>query len=336
MTVPVTTTKTSPVELVTTTTTTKQHVSAKRPTSNASPAVLSVMNIRDAIASIAFIASFVVPFSIYAPALWSRISQYPELSLFFIGSFGLTTAVFWSYSLVLAVLDLLQIPASFWKYRVQPSKIPMKSWYIKAGKQALFNWIFVNFPTGIAAYGIVTYIQRRTITTEALPTLDTLLVHLAAFAVIEEIGFYYSHRLFHHPRIYKYIHKRHHEFTAPIGCLAIYAHPIEHLIANLAPLFAGPLIMQSHIMVFWLWLCIGLVNTINSHCGFALPFMPSPLDHDYHHQVFNANYGVLGVLDTLHSTRGGFETWRGSWRPACLKDNEKSSTIQHDILDKSK
>ncbi|KAI9598126.1 hypothetical protein BDF19DRAFT_433580 [Syncephalis fuscata] len=266
---------------------------------NANPAVLSVMNIRDAVASIVFIASFIIPFMLYAPVVWPWLAKYADFNIFLLGSF------------------------------VQPSKMPVKAWYIKAGKQALFNWIFVNFPTGLTAYCIIAYGQQRSITTEPLPTLSTLLLHLAAFAVVEEIGFYYSHRLFHHPRIYKYIHKRHHEFTAPIGIAAIYAHPIEHLFANLLPLFAGPIIMQSHVMVFWLWLCIGLVNTINSHCGFALPFMPSPLDHDYHHQVFNANYGVLGVLDTLHNTRGGFEAWRSSWRPEDSEEQDESSNNTH-------
>ena len=44
--------------------------------------------------------------------------------------------------------------------------------------------------------------------------------------------------------------------------------------------------------------------TISTHCGFHLPFLPSPLAHDYHHEVFNKNYGILGILDWLHGTAG--------------------------------
>jgi hypothetical protein len=40
-------------------------------------------------------------------------------------------------------------------------------------------------------------------------------------------------------------------------CIAVYVHPIEHLVANITPLFAELLIIQSHVMVFWLWLYIG-------------------------------------------------------------------------------
>ncbi len=38
-----------------------------------------------------------------------------------------------------------------------------------------------------------------------------------------------------------------------------------------------------------------------------MPLFPSPLAHDYHHEVFNKNYGPVGVLDWLHGTAGSRE-----------------------------
>lgn len=42
-------------------------------------------------------------------------------------------------------------------------------------------------------------------------------------------------RFLHHRRLYKYIHKKHHEWTAPIAVTAIYCHPLEHLLSNILP-----------------------------------------------------------------------------------------------------
>lgn len=90
-------------------------------------------------------------------------------------------------------------------------------------------------------------------------------------------------RLFHHPSIYRHIHKIHHEWTAPVGIVSIYAHPLEHLIANVLPVAMGPLVMGSHIATAWMWFAMALLTTVNTHSGYHLPFMPSPEAHDFHH-----------------------------------------------------
>ena len=42
----------------------------------------------------------------------------------------------------------------------------------------------------------------------------------------------FSNRALHIPFLYKHIHKKHHEWTAPIGITAMYNHPLEHLTSN--------------------------------------------------------------------------------------------------------
>lgn len=60
-------------------------------------------------------------------------------------------------------------------------------------------------------------------------------------------------RLFHHPKLYKWVHKTHHEWTAPVGVSSIYCHPLEHAVVNLFPVVAGPALTGSHLSVAWLW-----------------------------------------------------------------------------------
>ncbi len=129
-----------------------------------------------------------------------------------------------------------------------------------------------------------------------------MLGHLLVFFIIEDIGFYYAHRLLHHRSLYKHIHKKHHEFTAPCGLAAVYAHPVEHLVCNLTPLLLGPLLMRSHLLTTWLWLAVATINTINSHSGYNLPHLPAAQGHDDHHSLFSVNYGISGFFDWLHGT----------------------------------
>ncbi|CDQ62039.1 unnamed protein product [Oncorhynchus mykiss] len=125
-------------------------------------------------------------------------------------------------------------------------------------------------------------------------------------------------QLFHHPALYKHFHKQHHEWTAPIGVVSLYAHPLEHVLSNMLPALIGPVILGSHLVTTTLWYALALVSTTISHCGYHLPFLPSPEFHDYHHLKFNQNFGVLGVLDRLHGTDANFRKTKAYERHTLL------------------
>ena len=54
-----------------------------------------------------------------------------------------------------------------------------------------------------------------------------MIPQLVACLMIEDTWHYFMHRLLHHKRIYKYIHKVHHHHQQPFGLTAEYAHPLE-------------------------------------------------------------------------------------------------------------
>ncbi|KAF9182738.1 Chromosome 5 4 [Haplosporangium sp. Z 11] len=206
---------------------------------------------------------------LYGERFWAYVlATYPKPVIILGGTFIVSEVGFWFWVSLLAVLDLYKFPKSFWRYKIQPLKVPTWDWYTKALWVVLQNQFLVGVPTGLLLYKLMEW-RGNPIGME-LPTVMDLAKESIGFLIIEEIGFYYGHRLLHHPRLYKKIHKQHHLYTAPIGIA-------------------------------------GQTNAINSHCGFHLPLFPSPLAHDYHHEVFNKNFGPVGILDWLHGTSGSRE-----------------------------
>jgi fatty acid hydroxylase domain-containing protein 2 len=118
---------------------------------------------------------------------------------------------------------------------------------------------------------------------QTLPTAHRLVIDLIACTVVREIFFYYVHRLLHQKLFYKFIHKRHHEWTAPIAIAAVYCHPLEHFFSNVLPLNGTVLILQPHLLTAALFYTSAIVHTIVVHSGYHLPFLPSPENHDFHH-----------------------------------------------------
>lgn len=76
------------------------------------------------------------------------------------------------------------------------------------------------------------------------PSLAQIIPQLALFFVMEDAWHYSVHRLMHHRALYKHVHKVHHEFSAPFGLAAEYAHPVEVLVLGLGTV-GGPLL--------WCW-----------------------------------------------------------------------------------
>ncbi|KAK5619058.1 Fatty acid hydroxylase domain-containing protein 2 [Crenichthys baileyi] len=241
--------------------------------------------------------------------LWTKVYlafEGHDAALFFLGTMLVPTSVFWVLNGLLLLVDTSGKPSLITRYRIQEDKnSPVDPTKLRqAVKTVLFNQVFISGPMVVAIYFLISW--RGDACGPELPTFHWALTELAVFSILEEILFYYTHRLFHHPSLYKHFHKQHHEWTAPIGVVSIYAHPLEHVISNMLPVVIGPVVLGSHITTTSMWYCVALVSTTISHCGYHLPFLPSPEFHDFHHLRFNQCYGVFGILDRLHSTDSKF------------------------------
>lgn len=91
-------------------------------------------------------------------------------------------------------------------------------------------------------------------------------------AVIEDTWHYFMHRLMHDKRYYKYVHKVHHNFQAPFGMTAEYAHPVETVVLGMG-FFIGILTFCTHVVLLWAWVTVRLLETIDVHSGYNVPYI---------------------------------------------------------------
>uniref|UniRef100_A0A8C8VFU0 Fatty acid hydroxylase domain containing 2 n=1 Tax=Pelusios castaneus TaxID=367368 RepID=A0A8C8VFU0_9SAUR len=238
-------------------------------------------------------------------AQWEKVHQLlggNEWALFLLGTALVPSLVYWWFNGLLMVADVTGRPNFITRYRIQLGKNdPVDTAKLQqAVYTVLCNQVLISLPMMMLMFPVMKW--RGHPCQEQLPTFHWFLLELSIFILLEEILFYYSHRLVHHPLLYKRIHKKHHEWTAPVGVVSLYAHPVEHVVSNMLPLLVGPIVLGSHVASIMVWLCLAILATSISHCGYHLPFLPSPEFHDFHHLKFNQCYGVLGVLDRLHGT----------------------------------
>ncbi|KAI8917768.1 hypothetical protein DFJ77DRAFT_457758 [Powellomyces hirtus] len=100
----------------------------------------------------------------------------------------------------------------------------------------------------------------------------------------------------------------HHEFSAPFGIAAEYAHPIETVVLGQG-FFLGPVMLlmmgvDVHVVTMAIWLAVRLIETVDVHAGYDfpwalhhwVPFLGGPAFHDHHHETFKGNYSSSFVI----------------------------------------
>ena len=232
-----------------------------------------------------------------------RIVQYfdgdplkPEIYMMGVG----TVLLFWALGGLYLILDIFQSPRFLYRFKIQ-SEQSQVTW---ESVRKLCIQVFINQILTSIFGSVVHWIIRVKLcpAPKHLGPMSHLVFQWAFFMVIREALFYYSHRMLHHPSLYRHFHKQHHEWQTPIALAAEYCHPFEHVISNVIPIMIGPYLMKSHSIMCHIWYIYVVVLTLHDHSGYHFPLTPSPVFHDFHHLKFNVNYGIWGVWDWLHGT----------------------------------
>lgn len=131
--------------------------------------------------------------------------------------------------------------------------------------------------------------------------------------VVNDIWFYFSHRLLHHPKVYRYIHAIHHESLDTTPYTALSFHYLEPIILT-GGVYLCLLLFPISLVAIAVIQILGLLNNIKSHLGYE--FYPKFFDrtpilnqlvnsvhHNQHHTRYNGNYGLsLRTWDLLFKT----------------------------------
>jgi sterol desaturase/sphingolipid hydroxylase (fatty acid hydroxylase superfamily) len=138
-------------------------------------------------------------------------------------------------------------------------------------------------------------------------------VSIGLIVLIHDTYFYWTHRVMHHPRLFRLFHRTHHLSTNPSPWAAYAFSPWEAFVqAGIAPLvlFTIPI----HPLAFSIFMLWQISFNVLGHCGYELfPrwFVRSPLGlvintathHAQHHETNRANFSLyFNVWDRLMGT----------------------------------
>lgn len=205
--------------------------------------------------------------SSFAKPLYDWLNTYNRFTIHTVHTWLLTSFSQMLLVGIFAFCDLTGRPSWLARYRIQPHKPASWAQYKKLMPVILFNMIVVNTISNLIYYPLAEWRGNQT-TYETLPSGKVLVGQWLLCLLAEEIGFYTVHRALHRPKIYKHIHKKHHEFSAPIAGASTYAHPLEHYFSNLLPIIVGLLVTRSHYSVQLLFFHGLMIGSHVQHSGY--------------------------------------------------------------------
>lgn len=115
--------------------------------------------------------------------------------------------------------------------------------------------------------------------------------------IIHDTYFYWTHRLMHHSKLFKYVHKVHHRFKSPTPWASFAFHPIESVVSiGIIPIIVFSI--PYHHMALLIFVTFLTVYNVIIHLGYVIPsinklkYSNTPEAHDYHHLKSKSNYGL--------------------------------------------
>lgn len=202
------------------------------------------------------------------------------------------------------------LPQKFASFRIQP-KFPRSSDYWREVRWSLTSFVIFGL-SAVATFNPYVLPHTQWYRGHAMGWGYTVVSVVLALA-IHDLYFYITHRIMHHPKLFKLMHRTHHLSTNPSPWAAFAFHPLESVVeAGIVPLlvFVIP-INEPAILIFLLLMTI--FNVIG-HLGYEVfpkwltssrlgKYLNTSTNHNMHHRYFTGNYGLYTrIWDELFGT----------------------------------
>jgi ring-1,2-phenylacetyl-CoA epoxidase subunit PaaE len=162
--------------------------------------------------------------------------------------------------------------------------------------------------------------------------------------VVEDTYFYWMHKTVHSPKLYKYIHKVHHESIDTTPFTSYSFHPIEAAleIVPMGLIMVIAYFFPVHILALVIWQFLSIALNVLGHSGYEL--FPSfwnnywflkwklpATHHNMHHERFNGNYGLYFIWwDRIMGTE--FPDYEEKFKSIFERKSKKiDEIIYHDL-----
>jgi len=136
---------------------------------------------------------------------------------------------------------------------------------------------------------------------------------IGVMIVVHDAYFYWTHRLMHHPLLYRMLHHTHHRSVSPTPWAAYAFSPLEAAVqAGIGPVIVFTIPM--HPTAFALFMGWQIAFNVFGHCGYEIfphwflrsragLLLNSVTHHALHHEKLKANFGLyFNVWDRLMGT----------------------------------
>jgi len=210
--------------------------------------------------------------------------------------------------IIFTMLDLLKLDCLV-KYRIDQRPYPSNKEIYKASKQYIKIFSIILSLT-IISFSIMDYIQISPYKIGQFNySYIRIIIEYLLIGLINDTIYFIYHKIVHLPKFY-WIHKDHHSYRR--NSFALVSHYLLELeiCIFIIPAIIGPILLNSHIYMVWLYMLLTNFNGIYGHSGYNFKllnilFLINPIDHDNHHKYPKENFStgfLFSIVDRIFNT----------------------------------